>query len=51
MCIRDRWQRATIGIAMVGASREHVERQLQLVLNFLDAEPRWSVTQVEIDWC
>ena len=47
----DLWQRATIGIAMVGASREHVERQLQLVLNFLDAEPRWSVTQVEIDWC
>jgi uncharacterized protein YlxP (DUF503 family) len=36
---------------MVGGSREHVQRQLQLVLNFLDAEPRWNVTQVEMDWC
>lgn len=46
----DLWQRATIGIAMVGGSREYVERQLQLVLNFLDSEPRWNVTQVEMDW-
>ena len=46
----DLWQRATIGIAMVGAAAA-CEWQLQLVLNFLDAEPRWSVTQVEIDWC
>lgn len=47
----DLWQRATIGVAMVGGSREHVQRQLQLVLNFLDAEPRWNVTQIEMDWC
>jgi len=45
----DLWQRATIGVAMLGGSREHIERQLQLVLNFLDAEPRWTVTQVEMD--
>ncbi|HPT82630.1 MAG TPA: DUF503 domain-containing protein [Limnochordia bacterium] len=45
----DLWQRATLGIAVVGGSREHVERQLQLVLNFLDSEPRWNVTQVEMD--
>lgn len=45
----DLWQRATLGVAVVGGSREHVERQLQLVLNFLDAEPRWQVTHVEMD--
>jgi len=45
----DLWQRATLGIAVVGGSREHVERQLQLVLNFLDSEPRWNVTQVKMD--
>lgn len=47
----DLWQRAVIGVAVVGASREHLERQLQFVLNFLDAEPRWDVTRVEMDWC
>lgn len=47
----DLWQRAVIGVAVVGSSREHLERQLQFVLNFLDAEPRWDVTRVELDWC
>jgi hypothetical protein len=46
----DLWQRATIGIAMVGDNQDHIERQLQLLLNFLDAEPRWEVTQVHLDW-
>ncbi len=45
----DLWQRATIGVAMIGDSREHIERQLQFVLNFMDAEPRWEVTQVHLD--
>ncbi|HHT42413.1 MAG TPA: DUF503 domain-containing protein [Firmicutes bacterium] len=47
----DLWQRATIGVAMVGGSREYVERQLQYVLNYLEAEPRWNITEVEMDWC
>lgn len=46
----DLWQRASIGVAMVGSGREHIERQLQLVLNFMDAEPRWNITRVELDW-
>lgn len=46
----DLWQRATIGVAMVGDTRDHVERQLQLVLNFMDAEPRWEIIQVDVDW-
>ena len=46
----DLWRRATIGIAMIGDSQEHIERQLQLVLNFLDAEVRWEVVQVHLDW-
>jgi uncharacterized protein YlxP (DUF503 family) len=44
------WQRAAIGIAMVGDNREHLERQLQFVLNFLDSEPRWEVIKVEVEW-
>ncbi|HKM42610.1 MAG TPA: DUF503 domain-containing protein [Limnochordia bacterium] len=45
----DLWQRATIGIAFVGDEREHVERQLQYVLNFLDAEPGWEVIEVDME--
>jgi len=44
------WQRATLGVAMVGDEKEHIERQLQLLLNFLSSEPRWEITQVELDW-
>ncbi|MCK9525106.1 MAG: DUF503 domain-containing protein [Limnochordia bacterium] len=45
----DLWQRATIGVACIGDSREHIERQLQYLLNFLDAEPNWEVIQVDIE--
>lgn len=47
---QDLWQYANLGIAMIGDSREHVERQLQFVLNFLDAEPRWEVVKVDFEW-
>lgn len=46
----DRWQRATLGIAMVGDDREHVERQLQFVQNFLDSELRWEVIRIDMAW-
>lgn len=44
------WQRATIGVAIIGDDRDHIERQLQLVLNFMDSEPRWEVFQVQKEW-
>lgn len=47
---QDLWQRATLGIAMIGDSRDHLERQLQFVLNFLDSEPRWEVVKVDLEW-
>lgn len=46
----DLWQRANLGVAMVGCSSGHIDRQLQLVLNYMDAEPRWQVTKVEKAW-
>ena len=42
------WQRTTIGVAMAGNDKEYTQRQLQLVLNFLDSEPRWEVVEVEL---
>lgn len=44
------WQRATIGVAAAGDSQEYIQRQLQLVLNFMDSESRWEITRVERDW-
>ena len=46
----NRWQRATLGVAVIGDSQVFLERQLQLILNFMDAEPRWEVTETEITW-
>lgn len=46
----DLWQRATIGVAMVGDNQEHIQRKLQLVVNFMDAEPRWEVMRIEMVW-
>lgn len=43
-------QRAALGIAVVGDSQGYLQRQLQFVLNFMDAEPRWEITQAEISW-
>lgn len=45
----DLWQRAQIGVAIVGDDSEHIRHQLQLVLNFLDAETRWEILHVELD--
>ena len=45
----DKWQRAQIGVSMVGDDWDHIQRQLQLVINFLDAEPRWEVVRVEME--
>lgn len=46
----DLWQKANLGVAIVGDNREYLQRQLQLVINFLDSEPRWEVTRVDEDW-
>lgn len=45
----DKWQRANIAVSMVGDNWDHIERQLQLLINFLDSEPRWEVMRIEMD--
>lgn len=48
---KDLWQRATVGVAMVGDNRAYLERKMQLLINFMDDDPRWEVIKVEADWC
>ncbi|HHU60728.1 MAG: DUF503 domain-containing protein [Bacillota bacterium] len=48
---KDLWQRATVGVAMVGDNRAYLERKMQLLINFMDDDPRWEVIKVETDWC
>lgn len=47
----DLWQRATVGVAIAGDNQEYIQRQLQLVLNFMDGEPRWEILQAEFGLC
>lgn len=43
------WQRADLGVAIVGDDWGHIQRRLQLVINFLESEPRWNILQIEME--
>ncbi len=45
----NKWQRANIGVSMVGDDWDYIQRQLQLLINYLDAEPRWDIVRIETD--
>lgn len=47
----NKWQRASIAVCMVGDDWEYIQRQLQLLINYIDAEPRWQVLRIEMDRC
>ncbi|MDW7674142.1 MAG: DUF503 domain-containing protein [Bacillota bacterium] len=37
---QDKWQKATVGIAVVSTSTSHVYNQLQSIVDFIELEPR-----------
>ncbi|HJN19112.1 MAG TPA: DUF503 domain-containing protein [Armatimonadota bacterium] len=45
----DNRQHATLAVAAVANSREHVDRVLNAVLRFCDSDPRAEVTKAEIE--
>ncbi|MBM3499395.1 MAG: DUF503 domain-containing protein [Armatimonadetes bacterium] len=42
-------RRATVAVATVANSREHVDRVLSAILRFCESDPRAEVTSVELD--
>ena len=43
----DTWQRATLGVAVVGGEYGHVGEQLDAVARLLESDPRAQVLEVE----
>lgn len=47
---QDLWQRTTIGIAAVASSTEAAEREIRRVQAFLESNPEWQLTEIQIDY-
>jgi len=45
----DLWQRATVGIAYVSNSAGHTDEVLNKVVDWVEANPRVNVTEVQIE--
>jgi uncharacterized protein YlxP (DUF503 family) len=47
---QDQWRSAQLGMASVGQSRVMVERELQAVRRFLDADVRFEMIDVTVEY-
>ena len=47
----DLWQRATLGVAIVGGEHSHVAAQLDAAARLLESDPRAEVLDIEKDIC
>ena len=48
---QDLWQRAAIGVAIVGIEKRVVENTLSNIVRQVEAETRVEITQVQMDFC
>jgi uncharacterized protein YlxP (DUF503 family) len=46
---QDKWQKGIIGIAVVSGKSVHAESQLQAIIDFMEADTRVCVGEVEIE--
>lgn len=46
---QDLWQKATIGIAVIGGSASHADSQLQAIINMVESDPLVRVGEVETE--
>lgn len=46
----DLWQRATLGISVVGKDQKFVDSKLTSILNFIQNDGRLEIIKVEIDF-
>ena len=47
----DLWQRAAIGVAVVGVEKRVIESVLSNMIRAVETEPRIEVTRVDTDFC
>lgn len=43
---QDMWQKATIGVAVIGGTSAHADSQLQHIINMVESDPRIRVIEV-----
>lgn len=46
---QDKWQKCTIGIAIIGGNTAHADSQLQSIINYVEAEPRFLTGAIEVE--
>lgn len=47
---QDLWQRTTLGVVAVASSTEAAEREIQRVQRFLESNPEWELTEIQIEY-
>jgi len=47
---QDLWQRTTLGVVAVASSAEAAEREIRRVQKFLESNPEWELTEIQIDY-
>ncbi|MDW0109187.1 DUF503 domain-containing protein [Sporosarcina aquimarina] len=47
---QDLWQRTTIGIVAISSSTDVAEREIRRVQKFLESNPEWELTEIQIDY-
>lgn len=47
---QDLWQRTTIGIVAISSSTDAAEREIRRVQRFLESNPEWELTEIQIDY-
>lgn len=43
------WQKATLGVAVIGGSASHADSQLQAIINLVESDPRVRIGEVETE--
>ncbi len=46
----DLWQKATLGVVVIGGDQAHAERQIQRILRFFESDPRLEVVSRAVEY-
>ncbi len=47
---QDKWQRAAIGVAVIGNAQAHVEQSLQQIFKFIDNSEYYEITSYQFEY-
>ncbi len=50
IAFQDKWQRAAIGVAVIGNEQSHVQQSLQQIFQFIDNSEFYEITSYQFDY-